>query len=125
MNIIRNKEYLKERYGEDYFIEDDRLESIGVYILPHYGHLVCLVFNLKNYKHPIHNDTHNIGAILHHFSLILDVREDGDFLHEISQSYKSVKSVWVNGPAGKECVGFGHSWKDEFILFSEFHLAEV
>ena len=29
-------------------------------------------FALKKYRHPIHNDTHNIGAVLHHFSKIFD-----------------------------------------------------
>lgn len=125
MNIIRNKAYLEEYYGKDFEIEDDHLEYMDVFILPHYGHLVCLEFALKKYRHPMHNDTHNIGAILHHFSQILDIREDGNRLSDISQSYKGVRSVWVNGPAGRECVGIGHGWRDEFILFNEFHLAEV
>lgn len=125
MNIIRNKIYLEDMYGKDLVIEDDRLESITIYILPHYGHLVGLNFALKKYRHPLHNDTHNIGAILHHFSGILEIREDGDYLHEISQAYKPVRSVWTDSPFGKQCVGIGHPWKDEFILFSEFHLAEV
>lgn len=125
MNIIRNKAYLEDMYGKDYYIEDDHLEFMDIFLLPHYGHLVCLEFYLKKYRHAIHNDTKNIGAILHHMSPILDIPEDGMRLCRLSESYKSVRSVWVNGPAGKECVGMGHSWKDEFILFSEFYLAEV
>ena len=125
MNIIRDKAYLEEYYGKDYYIEDDRLEYIDIFILPHYGHLVCLEFYLKKYGHAIHNDTKNIGAILHHMSPILDIPEDGMKLHQLSQAYKPIRSVWVNGPAGKECVGIGHYYRDEFILFNEFRLAEV
>lgn len=125
MNIIRNKSYLEEYYGKDFEIEDDHLEFIEVFILPHYGHLVCLELHLKKAGRPIHNDTKNIGAILHHMSPILNIREDGMRLRELSQSYRPIRSVWVNGPAGRECVGIGHSWEDKFILFNEFHLAEV
>lgn len=125
MNIIRNEQYLKEMYGKDYFINEDRLEYIGVFLLPHYGHLVCLEFSLMKYRHSIHNDTKNIGAILHHLSLIFDVPEDGIRLRDLSQSYKLIRSVWVNGPAGVGCVGIGHFCEDKFVLFDEFHLAEV
>jgi hypothetical protein len=125
MNIIRNKEYLEERYGQDFEIVDDRLESIGVYLLPHYGHMVCLSFSLEKYRHQFHNDTGNLCAILHHFSRILNIREDGDYLHEISQYGKSVTSVWVDSPFGKQCVGIGSMFASEFILFDEFNEAEV
>ena len=125
MNIIRDKAYLEEYFGKDFEIEDDRLEYMDIFILPHYGHLVCLEFHLKKYRHAIHNDTKNIGAILHHMSPIFDIHEDGMRLSDLSQSYKPIRSVWVNGPAGRECVGIGHNWKDEFILFTEFYLAEV
>ena len=125
MNIIRNKAYLEEYCGKDFEIEDDHLEYMDIFILPHYGHLVCLEFYLKKYRHAIHNDTKNIGAILHHMSPILDIPEDGVRLCQLSQAYKSIRSVWVNGPAGRECVGIGHYYKDEFILFNEFNEAEV
>lgn len=125
MNIIRNEEYLKDMYGKDYYMEDDRLEFIDIFMLPHYGHLVCLEFCLKKYRHAIHNDTRNIGAILHHLCPIFNVPEDGMRLCELSQAYKGVRSVWVNGPLGTNCVGVGHSWEDKFVLFDEFHLAEV
>lgn len=125
MNIIRNEDYLKDRYGKDYYIEDDRLDYIDIFMLPHYGHLVCLEFYLKEYRHAIHNDTRNIGAILHHLSPIFNIPEDGIRLCELSQSYKRVRSVWVNGPEGANCVGVGHSWEDKFVLFDEFYLAEV
>lgn len=126
MNIIRNEAYLKEYFGNDFNgVIEDTLESIGVFLLPHYGHLVCLTFSLSNYRHEIHNDTHNIGAVLHHFSEILNVREDGASLTELSQAGKRVRSVWINSPFGLQCVGIGHLWKDEYILFSEFYLAEV
>lgn len=125
MNIIRNREYLEKRYGNEFEIIDDHLESIGIYLLPHYGHMVCLSFGLEKYRHQFHNDTHNIGAILHHFSKILDIREDGNYLNDISQSGKSVTSVWVDGPFGKQCVGIGSMFAYEFILFDEFKEAEV
>lgn len=126
MNIIRNEEYLREYFGNDFNgVTEDTLESIGVFLLPHYGHLVCLTFSLSNYRHEIHNDTRNIGAVLHHFSEILNVREDGASLTELSQAGKKVRSVWIDSPFGPQCVGIGHLWKDEFILFSEFYLAEV
>lgn len=125
MNIIRNTEYLKDKYGKDFYIEDDKLEFIDIFMLPHYGYLVCLEFYLKKYRHAIHNDTRNIGAILHHLSPIFDIPEDGMRLCDLSQAYKGVRSVWVNGPAGTNCVGVGHSWEDKFVLFDEFHLAEV
>ena len=129
MNIIRNEEYLKEYFGNDFNsatgIIEDTLESIGVFLLPHYGHLVCLTLSLSKYKREMHNDTHNIGAILHHFSEILNVREDGASFTELSQAGKKVRSVWIDSPFGPQCVGIGHLWKDEFILFSEFYLAEV
>ena len=125
MNILRNRQYLEEHYGKDFEIEDDHLEFMDIFMLPHYGHLVCLEFYLKKYRHAIHNDTKNIGAILHHMSPIFDIPEDGMRLCKLSESYKPVRSVWVNGPAGRECVGIGHKWEDKFILFEEFHLAEV
>ena len=125
MNIIRTLEDLQNKYDNTFSIQDDTLESIRIMLLPHYGHLVCLCFSLTKYKHAIHNDTRNIGAILHHFCYVLNVREDGDFLDELSQAGKHVRSIWVEGPAGRECVGIGHYWKDEFILFDEFYLAEV
>lgn len=127
MNIIRNKGYIKEKYPNSVVI-DDRLEYIDVFLLPHYGHLVCLEFYLHTYRHSIHNDTKNIGAILHHMSPILNVPEDGMKLCELSQSYKPLRSVWVvdpDDPNGGECIGIGHSWEDIFILFSEFKDAEV
>lgn len=128
MNILRNKEYLKEKYGKDFVLMDDHLEYIDVFILPHYGHLTCLEFALNKYRYPLHNNTHNIGNILHHFSVILGVREDGSSLRDLSQSYKPVRSIWTVDPThpnGGECVGMGHSYEDKFILFEEFHLAEV
>lgn len=129
MNIIRNEEYLKEYFGNDFNsasgIVEDTLESIGVFLLPHYGHLVSLTFSLSKYKYEIHNNTHNIGAILHHFSEILNVREDGASLTELAQAGKKVRSVWINSPFGLQCVGIGHLWKDEYILFSDFINAEV
>ena len=125
MNIIRNKAYLEEYFGKDFEIEDDRLEYMDIFILPHYGHLVSLEFHLKKYRHAIHNDTKNLGAILHHMSPIFNIHEDGMRLGDLSQSYKPIRSVWVNGPAGRECVGIGHSLEDQFILFNEFRLAEV
>lgn len=128
MNIIRNEEYLKDTYGKDYYIEDDRLEFMDIFILPHYGHLVCLEFYLQKYRHAIHNDTKNIGAILHHMCPILNIPEDGMRLCDLSQSYKPLRSVWLvdsNDSNGRECIGIGHSWEDKFILFSEFKDAEV
>lgn len=126
MNIIRNEEYLREYFGKDFnCVTEDTLESLGVFLLPHYGHLVCLTFSLSKYKHEIHNDTRNIGAVLHHFSEILNVREDGMSLTELAQAGKKVRSVWIDSPFGPQCVGIGHLWKDEYILFSEFYLAEV
>jgi hypothetical protein len=125
MNILRDKAYLEEYFGKDLEIEDDHLELMDIVMLPHYGHLVCIEFYLQKYRHAIHNDTKNIGAILHHMSPIFDIPEDGMRLGDLSQSYKPIRSVWVNGPAGRECVGIGHYWKDEFILFNEFYLAEV
>jgi hypothetical protein len=125
MNILRDKAYLEEYFGKDLEIEDDHLEFMDIVMLPHYGHLVCIEFYLQKYRHAIHNDTKNIGAILHHMSPIFDIPEDGMRLGDLSQSYKPIRSVWVNGPAGRECVGIGHYWKDEFILFNEFYLAEV
>ena len=128
MNIIRNRAYLKEKYGESFVVIDDKLEYIDIYLLPHYGNLVCLEFYLHTYRHSIHNDTKNLGAILHHFCDILNIAEDGERLRDISQSFKSIKSVWIVDPTdsnGGECVGIGHPWNDKFILFDEFKEAEV
>lgn len=128
MNILRNKEYLKEKYGDDFVIMDDHLEYMDIFLLPHYGNLVCLEFYLHTYRHAIHNDTKNIGAILHHMCPVLGIPEDGMRMRDLSQSYKSLRSVWVvdhNDPNGGKCVGIGHCWEDKFILFEEFYLAEV
>lgn len=125
MNIIRNKAYLQDRYGKDFLIAEDTLESIRVYLLPHYGHLVSIQFTLTKYRHELHNDTHNIGAILHHFSEILNVPEDGMWLDDLAQAGKHLRSIWADSQFGMQCVGIGHLWKDEFILFEEFKDAEV
>lgn len=127
MNIIRNKGYIKEKYPNS-VIMDDRLEYIDVFLLPHYGNLVCLEFYLHTYRHAIHNNTKNIGAILHHMCPILNIPEDGMRLCDLSQSYKPLRSVWIVDPNdynGGECVGIGHSREDMFILFNEFKDAEV
>lgn len=127
MNIIRNKEYIKEKYP-NFVLMDDRLEYMDIFMLPHYGHLVCLEFYLKKYRHAIHNDTKNIGAILHNMSPILDIPEDGMRLCQLSQAFKAIRSIWnvdASDPNGGKCVGIGHSWEDKFILFEEFYLAEV
>jgi hypothetical protein len=128
MNIIRNKEYLKEKYGNDFVVMDDNLEYIDIFLLPHYGNLVCLEFYLHTYRHAIHNDTKNIGAILHNMCPILNLPEDGMRLRDLSMSYKSLRSVWLVDPDdsnGGCCVGIGNFYRDKFILFDEFHLAEV
>ena len=80
------------------------------------------------YRHALHNDTQNIGAILHNLCAIFNIPEDGIRLHDLSQSYKSVRSIWTVDPThpnGGECIGIGHSWEDKFILFEEFKDAEV
>jgi hypothetical protein len=124
-NIIRNQDYLVDRYRKCFRLDQDRLEFIDIFMLPHYGNLVCLEFYLSRYRHAIHNDTHNIGAILHNLSTVFGVPEDGMRLCELSQSYKPVRFIWVSGVDGENCIGIGHAWEDKFVLFEEFHLAEV
>lgn len=124
MSIIRNDKSLKEQFGEQVKYKTDYLEHIDVYLLPHYGHLACLEFTLRSgYRYPLHNNTNNLGAILHNLSKILEIREDGCCLSCIK--CKNCTSVWVDTPFGEQCIGIGHPWSGEYILFEDFGKAEV
>lgn len=103
----------------NYQIKEDELKRIDVQVIPHYGWVTCLTLHF-NCGSPIqpHNNTRNLGYVLHHFLQLFDIHEDGAYLSNIAN--KKVRLVYsYDAPFGGQCVAIGHPYKDKFIFFED------
>lgn len=102
-----------------YHIKEDELKRIDVEVVPHYGWVVCLTLHFdRGAALTPHNNTRNLGYVLHHFLQLFDIREDGAYLSSIAN--KKVRLVYnYDSPFVGQCVAIGHPYKDRFIFFED------
>ena len=103
----------------NYQIKEDELKRIDVQVIPHYGWVTCLTlhFNAGSPLQP-HNNTRNLGYVLHHLLQFFDIHEDGAYLSDIVN--KKVRLVYsYDAPFCGQCIAIGHPYKDRFIFFED------
>ena len=102
-----------------YQIKEDELKRIDVQVIPHYGWVTCLTLHF-DHEFPIqpHNNTRNLGYVLHHLFQLFDIREDGEYMSNIAN--KKVRLVYsYDAPFCGQCIAIGHPYKDKFIFFED------
>lgn len=102
-----------------YSVKEDELKRIDVQVIPHYGWVTCLTLHFDRGCMPSpHNNTRNLGYVLHHFLQLFDIHEDGACLSSITN--KKVRLVYnYDSSFGGQCVAIGHPYKDKFIFFED------
>lgn len=117
-SVIVTEKEIKERIVQ-YHIAEDELKRVDVQVIPHYGWVTCLTLHFTT-SSPVqpHNNTRNLGYVLHHLFQLFDVREDGEYMSNIAN--KKVRLVYsYDSVFGGRCVAVGHPYKDRFIFFED------
>lgn len=116
-NIFFTEAGVRERI-EICRIAEDELQRIDIEVIPHYGWLPCFSLHFKSCSPiPPHNNTRNLGFILHTFLQLFQVREDGEYLSKFVN--KRVRLVYSYDGYGERCVAVGHPYVDKFIFFED------
>lgn len=119
-DIVLNLKQIEEK---GYSIEKNVIKEVDIKIIGHFGNIPCLNILCENVvPYSYHNNISNIGYLLTALVDFFEVgRDEGISLLDLKNiPCRIIFDVSGKNYFTKTVVGFGHAYKDKFVLFNDF-----